>query len=183
MENIVTNPNLLQEMFSVSMNIDELAKYSNIFIGMFCFIQMINISFKFVDYIFGEKKQTHTITVMAETSSDNNEDFEQESEEANEEDEKSETDDTHEEIQMVRSYSAQIQNKISKVIALHNDLFTDRRAQTRMKYHINKEITDYFKAVEFLIEMEKNKEGVSDNECNSNSETNEKTEKKEVATA
>ena len=47
MENIVTNPSLLQEMFSVSMNIDELAKYSNIFIGMFCFIQLINISFKF----------------------------------------------------------------------------------------------------------------------------------------
>lgn len=198
MENIVTNPSLLQEMFSVSMNIDELAKYSNIFIGMFCFIQLINISFKFVDYIIGEKKQTHTITVMAETRSDNNEEFEQESEE-NQEDEKSETsetDDTHEEIQMIRSYSAQIQNKISKIIALHHDLFTDRRAQTRMKYHINKEITDYFKAIEFLIDMEKNKERADylkvvefliekekNIEAISDKEKSSENNKKEVATA
>ncbi len=202
MENIVTNPSLLQEMFSFGMNIDELAKYSNIFIGMFCFIQLINISFKFVDYIIGEKKQTHAITVMAETRSDDNEEIEQESEEQNEEnqeDEKSETsetDDTHEEIQMIRSYSAQIQNKISKIIALHHDLFTDRRAQTRIKYHINKEITDYFKAIEFLIDIEKNKERADylkvvefliekekNKEVVPDNEKSSETNKKEVATA
>ncbi len=155
MENILFNQKFSQEMFNHNFN--EVLKYSNIFIGMFCFIQLIHYIFKMMDYILSEKKYTVQKSDVENIQSINHETIqEQNQDEDKDKDEESSIDDCAEEDceyvnEFINKYSLDLQNKITEVIYANSELFTDRRSQTRMKYHISKEIIDYFKTVEDKI--------------------------------
>lgn len=180
MQEITTQYNFIQNMFD-NISCNDILIYSNIFIGTFCLLQLIAFTFQGIDYVFDNKTQkavtsndtTNDVQKTVEKSTDNEDEETAEDENNEEEDEDYETE-TEDERHKIKTYTWDIQTKITNIIQSNEDLFADKRSASRLKYKINKEINEYF-AQAYLEYMQKQQETTesTDEEVNS---------KKEVAT-
>lgn len=189
MQEMTTHYNFIQNMFD-NISCNDILTYSNIFIGTFCLLQLISFSFQAIDYVFDNKTQKdvtsndiksnditpndvtpNDVQKTVEKSSDNEDDETAEDEEDDDYDSDTETED---ERHKMKTYTWDVQTKITNIIQSNEDLFADKRSASRLKYKINKEINEYF-AQAYIEYMQKQQES-------NESDDEEENSKKKVAT-
>lgn len=166
---MTTHYNFIQKMFD-NISCNDILIYSNIFIGTFCLLQLITFSFQAIDYVFDNKTQkavksndtTNNVQKTVEKSTDNEDEETAEDENDGEEEDDDYETETEDERHKMKTYTWDIQTKITNIIQSNEDLFSDKRSASRLKYKINKEINEYFaKAyIEYMQKQESEEEDV-----------------------
>jgi hypothetical protein len=149
MQEITFNHNFINKMFE-NVSCNDVLIYSNIFIGTFCLLQLISFSFQAIDYVFDkaktkESEETEVNNVNGETSQQNQETHDENQEYESESDSDSDSQsENYNERHKLKMFTWDMQSKITSIIQENEDLFTDKRSASRLKYKINKEISEYF---------------------------------------